>query len=249
MVRTNLLDFNSVHTVYAGVQIDRESCQHSFRVYASSRYRNQYVTNQPLILTILAALIFIFTSAVFVGYDWMVEYRQKLVMRSATKNSKIVSSLFPEKVRDRLLEEHDDESLGPARTKQLNGGMMNTYQINKFLQTGNLPSDEDKHRTRPIAELYPNTTIFFADIAGFTKWSSTRTPCHVFELLENIYSLFDGIAKRRKVFKVETIGDCYVGKTRLELIDSVSRVTLPSSSNLIRKFFALSIISWYILLP
>ena len=29
-------------------------------------------------------------------------------------------------------------------------------------------------------------------------------------LLETIYHAFDNIAKRRKVFKVETIGDCYV---------------------------------------
>jgi hypothetical protein len=29
-------------------------------------------------------------------------------------------------------------------------------------------------------------------------------------LLENIYQAFDEIARRRRVFKVETIGDCYV---------------------------------------
>jgi class 3 adenylate cyclase len=31
----------------------------------------------------------------------------------------------------------------------------------------------------------------------------------VFTLLEQIYNSFDAIAKRRKIFKVETIGDCY----------------------------------------
>jgi class 3 adenylate cyclase len=41
-------------------------------------------------------------------------------------------------------------------------------------------------------------------------WSSTREPCQVFILLETIYGHFDDIAKRRRVFKVETIGDCYV---------------------------------------
>jgi class 3 adenylate cyclase len=46
------------------------------------------------------------------------------------------------------------------------------------------------------------------DIAGFTKWSSSRTPAHVFDLLESAYGAFDVMAKRRKVFKVETIGDC-----------------------------------------
>lgn len=52
----------------------------------------------------------------------------------------------------------------------------------------------------------------FADLVGFTAWSSVREPAQVFILLETIYHAFDEIAKRRKVFKVETVGDCYVGK-------------------------------------
>jgi class 3 adenylate cyclase len=50
----------------------------------------------------------------------------------------------------------------------------------------------------------------FADIVGFTAWSSSKEPSQVFTLLENIYQAFDEIARRRRVFKVETIGDCYV---------------------------------------
>jgi hypothetical protein len=45
---------------------------------------------------------------------------------------------------------------------------------------------------------------------GFTAWSSTREPFQVFQLLEAIYGEFDALAKRRRVFKVETVGDCYV---------------------------------------
>ena len=37
----------------------------------------------------------------------------------------------------------------------------------------------------------------------------------MFLLLETIYGSFDKIADRRKVFKVETIGDCYVAVTGL----------------------------------
>jgi Adenylate and Guanylate cyclase catalytic domain len=50
-----------------------------------------------------------------------------------------------------------------------------------------------------------------ADIAGFTAWSSIREPHQVFTLLEAIFKGFDSIAKRQGIFKVETIGDCYVG--------------------------------------
>jgi hypothetical protein len=57
-----------------------------------------------------------------------------------------------------------------------------------------------------IADFFPSCTVFFADIAGFTAWSSTREPSQVFFLLQTVYQNFDAIAKRRKVFKVETIG-------------------------------------------
>lgn len=64
--------------------------------------------------------------------------------------------------------------------------------------------------SEPIADLFPHTTIMFADIVGFTAWSSEREPHQVFQLLETIYRAFDQLANRLGVFKVETIGDCYV---------------------------------------
>ena len=64
--------------------------------------------------------------------------------------------------------------------------------------------------SKPIAELFPDTTVYFSDISGFTAWSSVREPAHVFTLLETLYGAFDKIAKRYGIFKIETIGDSYV---------------------------------------
>jgi class 3 adenylate cyclase len=63
--------------------------------------------------------------------------------------------------------------------------------------------------SEPIADSFPDTTVLFADISGFTAWSATRDPVEVFTLLENLYGAFDAIAQMWSVFKVETIGDCY----------------------------------------
>ena len=41
---------------------------------------------------------------------------------------------------------------------------------------------------------------------AFSAWSSVREPSQVFSLLETVYAAFDEIAKRRRVFKVETVG-------------------------------------------
>jgi class 3 adenylate cyclase len=62
-----------------------------------------------------------------------------------------------------------------------------------------------------FASLPPSSlTVMFGDIVGFTAWSSVREPTQVFTLLETIYHAFDEIARKRRVFKVETVGDCYV---------------------------------------
>jgi class 3 adenylate cyclase len=55
----------------------------------------------------------------------------------------------------------------------------------------------------------------FADLVGFTAWSSVREPSQVFTLLETIYRAFDKIARQRRIFKVETVGDCYVAASGL----------------------------------
>lgn len=60
--------------------------------------------------------------------------------------------------------------------------------------------------SEPIAEFFPSTSIMFADLSGFTAWSSTREPAQVFTLLETLYGAMDKAARRLGVFKVETVG-------------------------------------------
>jgi class 3 adenylate cyclase len=53
-------------------------------------------------------------------------------------------------------------------------------------------------------------------MAGFTSWSTERHPSAVFTLLERIYNSMDQVAKIHNVFKVETIGDCYVAAVSVD---------------------------------
>lgn len=55
---------------------------------------------------------------------------------------------------------------------------------------------------------FPNTTIMFADISGFTAWASTREPFQVFQLLETLFGSLDRIARARKIFKVWYCESC-----------------------------------------
>ena len=62
----------------------------------------------------------------------------------------------------------------------------------------------------PIADSFSCATVMFADISGFTSWSSNRNPVDVFQLLELLLKDFDIVGLQTGVFKVSAIGDCYL---------------------------------------
>jgi Adenylate and Guanylate cyclase catalytic domain len=59
----------------------------------------------------------------------------------------------------------------------------------------------DTRRTNHVSHTFESLFI----IIGFTAWSSAREPSQVFTLLETVYRAFDMTAKRRRIFKVETV--------------------------------------------
>ena len=210
---SNFFDLNSFAngiSLYSGPKVSSEYCPFRLRVYPSSDMKGDYSTNDPVIFAVTAVCIFIFTSAIFLLYDCTVERRQRLVMHTAERSTAIVSSLFPEQVREQLAEAINADKNVKPKEKGLSGQALTSNQqtVGRFLEQGDQTErgGESYRGSAPIASLYPDTTVMFADIAGFTHWSSKRHPADVFTLLEALYGAFDAIAARRKVFKVETIG-------------------------------------------
>eukprot|EP00980_Cylindrotheca_fusiformis_P012127 scaffold2929_cov107-Cylindrotheca_fusiformis.AAC.6 len=170
----------------------------TLHVYPNSEMEDSFSTDNGVIYTVVVVVIFIFTSLVFFLYDYFVGKRQRKVMDRIMKQDMIVSNVFPAAIRDRLYARQDEEN--------------NRSNQHTFDNEGNLGSKSD---STPLADLFPKTTVVYADIAGFTAWSSAREPHHVFILLETIYGAFDKLAYRQGVFKVETVGDCYVAAVGL----------------------------------
>jgi hypothetical protein len=142
------LDSFSLETeTYTGLPVVNDTCPYFLRLYPSQTMQNDYQSNDPIIFTICAVLIFAFTSLVFLVYDRLVEKRQRTVMTTAVHTSAIVSSLFPSTVRDRLFETDND----PFRNER-------SFQNESWISFG------DKVVSRPIADLYPSATVMFADM-------------------------------------------------------------------------------------
>jgi class 3 adenylate cyclase/HAMP domain-containing protein len=61
-----------------------------------------------------------------------------------------------------------------------------------------------------IAETFPEVTVLFADIVGFTKLSAQLGPRETVSMLNDIFGRFDDLVAKYKLEKIKTIGDCYM---------------------------------------
>lgn len=133
-----------------------------------------------------AACLAVVQITAFLYHDSTMQFRLQHPLPSASPNKSavtIVEELFPENMRERLYQRKQDAPLSSSSSEPF------------------------------IMDIYPEATVLFAGLAGFTSWSSGRDPVQVFELLETLYLAFDALAAQHQIFKVETIGDAYLAMT------------------------------------
>ena len=220
VVTSNVVDKKKIdlsESGYSGAPIHEKLCPYTMHIYPSDTMKAAFVSKDANIFASTVFLVFCFTSCVFILYDRYVERRQQRVKIDAMHASAIVSSLFPASVRERLFQSaatstHSQNSSEPATSASTSNPIIGS----------------------PIAQEYPDTTVIFADIVGFTAWSSSRDPIQVFHLLETLYAGFDALANRYGVFKIETIGDCYVAVVGLPKPRKNHAVVMVKFANAIR---------------
>lgn len=61
-----------------------------------------------------------------------------------------------------------------------------------------------------LATCHKQVTVLFADIKGFTSMSAKLHPSEVMLMLNDLFSKFDAMLEEYDIYKVETIGDCYM---------------------------------------
>jgi adenylate cyclase len=125
-----------------------------------------------------------------------VEASRKLILSQSAEVKRLYDQVVAEKkVTERLLlnvlPQAIAERLKDRRLKERNGGIADNFPP-------------------LIADSFPDATVLFADIAGFTKFSAGMGPEKLVVLLNDIFTGFDRIADNRGLEKIKTIGDAYM---------------------------------------
>ncbi|KAE8749520.1 hypothetical protein FOCC_FOCC003785 [Frankliniella occidentalis] len=73
-------------------------------------------------------------------------------------------------------------------------------------------ADRLRNGENPIdtCQMFHSVSILFADVVTFTEICSRLSPMEVVSMLNGMYSIFDTLTERNRVYKVETIGDAYM---------------------------------------
>jgi len=61
-----------------------------------------------------------------------------------------------------------------------------------------------------IADDVPSASVLFADVVDFTPMSAGMPPAELVELLDELFSVFDGFVTELGLEKIKTVGDAYM---------------------------------------
>jgi hypothetical protein len=191
--------------------VDQSICIYTVNIYPTQTFAEVYDSQDPVTYALVVVGIFTVTIILFLTFDAINTRERNAVLATAKKQKAIVSSLFPESIQAKMMEDEDAVSLSKKRKAGLKS-YLNNDDLMADLGGRTKKRGELQQKSKPIADLFPESksvyeshvrisfgqpitafslsviaSIMFGDISGFTAWSSTREPSQVFILLETIY--------------------------------------------------------------
>ncbi|OWF44340.1 atrial natriuretic peptide receptor 2-like [Mizuhopecten yessoensis] len=131
--------------------------------------------------------------------------RKRLIDLNGGKKMNIMDNMI------HLLEAYSNnlEELVASRTEELAQEKQKTDKL-LYNMLPPMVAEQLKRGESVRPETFDDVSIFFSDIVGFTTIASSSEPLEVVDLLNDLYTTFDGIIAKHDVYKVETIGDAYM---------------------------------------
>jgi class 3 adenylate cyclase/signal transduction histidine kinase len=109
-------------------------------------------------------------------------------------------------------------------------------------------ADRLKKGERTIADSFPEVTVLFSDLVGFTQMSAGIAPTELVERLNEIFLSFDILTELHNLEKIKTIGDAYmlvgglptpradhveaVADMAIDMADAIDRLNKQNGSNI-----------------
>ena len=138
-----------------------DECSYTVSVYPSKAFEEQYYTSKPFVYSAVVLAMFLVTCSVFFMYDRFVQVRQVKLVTTAARTKKIVTSLFPENVGKKLLEQA--ELAEDAKNDRKKSGFAPKGGLKDFLDGDDVRRQVDG--SEPIADFFSDTTIMFCDVS------------------------------------------------------------------------------------
>ena len=204
-------------------------------LYPTAQLRARHLTSTPGVACTVVVIIVTVSSALFWCYDWWASGRTMRLESAFMLTRQVVEDVYPEGVRSRVLQRAllelkrnaalpsgshlsmakelggAEAGMGPATEPVMLPVWVRRWRACLHKRTNSRASVSVRGmRDEPIADTFEACTVLFADLCEFTTWSATVAPARVFVLLEAIFNSFDRLAAELGVFKLETVGDCYV---------------------------------------
>ena len=107
------------------------------------------------------------------------------------------------------------ENTVKERTKELEAEKNRSENLLLNILPKEIAKELSEHPNHTIAKSYPNATVLFTDIVGFTQMSGSMSAEEVVSMLNLMVSRIDERAEREGVEKIKTIGDAYMAATGL----------------------------------
>jgi len=153
---------------------DATRCVYTFYTYPTSDFVSLFSTSSSISAAAAMAAVFIVLVLSFLLYDHLIKKKNNKVVDIAARSNGILTTLFPEDVRNKLLAEQDARNNGDNMDEKMKSMLKGGDDVSES------EVEEDAiFRTKPIANLFTDTTILVSPLCLLHDLESHSTSSHL----------------------------------------------------------------------